>query len=81
MEFLYEWTKNLAFYMIVVTMVIQIVPGEGYKKYVRFFVGLILIIMLAQPILKLLGMQEEFVSFYNKAKRQQEKLEREWEFD
>lgn len=81
MEFLYEWTRNLAFYMIVVTIIIQIVPGEGYKKYVRFFVGLILILMLSQPILRLFGLKEDFNRFYNEAKSQQEKLEKEWDFD
>jgi len=80
-EFLYEWTRNFAFYMIIITVIIQIVPGETYKKYVRFFVGMVLILMLTQPILNLFSMKENWNSFYNEAKRQQKKLEEEWDFD
>lgn len=81
MDFLYEWTRNLAFYMIIITVILQIIPGDTYKKYVRFFVGLVLILLLTQPIIKLFGMQKDFKIFYNEAKRQQEKLEKEWDFD
>ena len=81
MGFLYEWTRNLAFYMIIITVILQIIPGDTYKKYVRFFVGLVLILLLTQPIIRLFGMQKDFEIFYNEAKRQQEKLEKEWDFD
>ena len=81
MDFLYEWTRNLAFYMIIITVILQIIPGDTYKKYVRFFVGLVLILLLTQPIIKLFGMQKDFKIFYSEAKRQQEKLEKEWDFD
>ena len=38
-----------------IVAVIQMVPGESYKKYIRFFAGLILIFMLAGPIFKIFG--------------------------
>ncbi len=81
MDFLCEWTKNLAFYMIVVTIMIQMVPGEGYKKYIRFFVGLILILMLTQPVMEIFKLKDDFSEFYNEAKKQQEKMVKEWDVD
>lgn len=55
-EYLYQWMKNLAFYMVVITAALQLIPGENYKKYVRFFAGLILILMLAEPISRIFGL-------------------------
>ena len=81
MEYLYEWTKNIAFYMVVVTLALQLVPGQSFQKYIRFFVGLVLIFMLARPMLTLFGMTEEFEQLYRETKVQQEHMEREWKDD
>ena len=56
--YIYEWMKNVAFYLVIIVVALQMIPGEIYKKYIRFFAGLILILMLAGPILNLFGMSE-----------------------
>ena len=56
--YIYEWMKNVAFYLVIIVVALQMIPGETYKKYIRFFAGLILILMLAGPILNLFGMSE-----------------------
>ena len=58
LAYMYEWIENIAFYLVIVVAVLHMVPGENYKRYIRFFVGMILILMLAGPILKLWGMSE-----------------------
>ena len=64
LEQLYGWIRNIAVYLVVMTGVMHIVPGKEYRKYIRFFSGLILIILLASPLLKLTGMWEDFGSLY-----------------
>lgn len=64
-SFFFEWTKNLAFYMVLVTMVVQMIPNNSYKKYVRFFIGLILIVMLTEPVFRILDMKDTFMDVYN----------------
>ena len=54
--FLYEWIRNVAFYIVIITAVIQILPNKTYKKYIHFFTGLVLILLLMTPVLKILGM-------------------------
>lgn len=54
--FLYEWIRNVAFYIVIITAVIQILPNNTYKKYIHFFTGLVLILLLMTPVLKILGM-------------------------
>lgn len=65
-EFLYEWIKNIAYFTILATTVIQILPDSDYRRYVRFFLGLILVILLAAPVMRLFkegeGMGEIFDS-------------------
>ena len=56
LEAIYEWIENIAFYLVMIVAVIQMVPSNSYKKYIRFFAGMILILMLAGPILKVFGM-------------------------
>lgn len=63
-EYLYQWMENLAIYMVMITAVMHIIPDKGYQRYLRFFTGLVLIIMLAAPIVKLLGMESSWENLY-----------------
>ena len=45
-ENLYAWIKNLAVFYLLFTMVLHLVPAGKYEKYVRFFMGLLLILIL-----------------------------------
>lgn len=63
-QYFYEWAQNLAFYMVLVTVVLHAVPDSGYKKYIRFFTGMVLILMILTPIFKIFGMDSQIVNFY-----------------
>lgn len=63
-EFVYEWLKNLTTYTILVAIVMQLIPNEEYRKYVRFFCGMVLIVMLVTPLLQLGGIKEAFEELY-----------------
>lgn len=66
-EYIYQWLQNLAFYMILVTAMLHVIPNRSYEKYIRFFCGLILVIILASPILKLFGSETKLTEFYQDA--------------
>lgn len=51
---IYEWVKDLSFYLVLVTALLQMLPDSDYRKYIRFFTGLVLIALLLTPILKTL---------------------------
>lgn len=61
---LYDWIQNIAVYLIVVSAVMHAVPGKEYEKYIRFFSGLILILLLFMPLMNLTGIADEFVRLY-----------------
>lgn len=64
LEYFYEWMENLAFYLVIITIVVQMLPNNSYKKYIRFFTGLILILLMMNPILKILGTEQAFFAVY-----------------
>lgn len=55
LEAMYEWMKNLAFYLVIATAVLEVLPGEAYRKYIRFFAGIVLILLLLTPLLQVTG--------------------------
>ena len=65
LNYLYEWIKSLAFFLVIVTAVLQVIPGTGYKKYVQFFSGMVMILLMLTPILKLVGMENQFYELYH----------------
>ncbi len=77
MNLLYQWVENLAFYMVLVTAVLRILPGKEYEKYVRVFLGMLLILFIMLPIMKLTGMKKDFIKLYHS--RQSEMNRREIE--
>jgi stage III sporulation protein AF len=84
LDALYEWIRNIAFYLVIVTVVLEAVPGDSYKKYIRFFTGLVLILLLITPLLKLTGTADTFYALYHNKEYEQEKRmieqqERYWE--
>ena len=66
LENIYMWMENIAFYMVVIVAILHMIPGETYKKYIRFFVGLILIFMMIGPILKIANMEKYSSEVYQK---------------
>lgn len=61
MKELYQWLQDLAVYLILVSAVLQALPKESYRKYIRFFAGLVLIVLLMTPLLKLNDMEHTFI--------------------
>ena len=54
-EFIYEWMQNLAYYLVLVTAFMHMITNSDYKKYVRFFTGIVLVIILIAPVFQLPG--------------------------
>ena len=63
-SYLNQWIMNISFYMIMVTAILHIVPNSEYKRYIRFFTGLVLAVMLADPFLKMLGAGDLWENLY-----------------
>ena len=40
MEWLARWVRNLAFYFIFLSVLMNVIPQGEERKYIRFFMGL-----------------------------------------
>ena len=74
---LYGWIQNIAVYLIVATAVMHVIPGKDYGKYVRFFSGLVLILLLFTPVMNLTGMGERFRELYRNTQYETDRRESE----
>ncbi len=74
-EAIYTWMKNIVFYLVIVTAVLEVLPGTTYHKYIRFFTGLILMLLLLTPFLSLTGAGEIFAKLYRGYEYEQYKME------
>ena len=63
-EAIYNWIRYLAVFYILLTMILHLVPTEKYQRYVRLFMGLLLITMLLTPVLDILGKGGEFYNLF-----------------
>ena len=63
MEFLADWARQIAAYLIVGSVLGNLIRKQNYQKYVRLIMGIILIVLLASPIIKLCGLSENY-QFY-----------------
>ena len=74
---IYEWIRRIAYYLVIVTAVLHIVPNLEYRRYIRFFTGLILVMLLAGPVLALFDSKIDINGLYNREEyeKQLEKME------
>lgn len=75
LEEIYGWLQNISVYLIVMAAVMHAIPGKDYGKYIRFFSGLVLILMLSSPLLRLAGMEGTFRTLYKGKEYEMERRE------
>ena len=60
-EEIYQWVKTLAAFYIVFSTVLHLVPDTKYERYIRSFMGLLLIYILITPVFSLFGNGEKMI--------------------
>ncbi len=45
-----SWMKSLVMYLILSGVLINLAPEKNYRKYINFFSGLVVIILVARPV-------------------------------
>lgn len=63
MEYITEWAGQIATYLIFSSVLCNLIRRQSYLKYVRLVMGIILIILLARPAIRLLGQTDNY-QFY-----------------
>lgn len=55
---LFAWIRQVIYLLIFLTLLLQILPDGSYRKYVKFFAGLIFVVTLLGPVVSLLAGQD-----------------------
>lgn len=48
-----DWIKTLVGYLLIISVVTQMMPNRKYEQYVKLFTGFLLIILILHPVLKI----------------------------
>ena len=65
-ELLYGWVRDIAFYTLLMTVVLHVLPEKSQKKYLHFFMGVVLIILVISPALKAAGLNSRLDDTYTR---------------
>ena len=63
MSGIYEWVRNIVIFLILNTIIMNLLGNSGYKKYVSIVSGMILLLIVVSPLLKLLNI-DEILDYY-----------------
>ena len=56
MKWISQWVQNLAFFFLFAETLMNLLPESGEKKYIRSFLGFLLLLVLARPLLQAGGL-------------------------
>lgn len=76
-----EFLKKIYIFMLILTVFSYLVPKEEYKKYIQFFIGIFVVVLLLKPVLVVFTMDnpskvyEIFDSFNTQIKELDVELE------
>lgn len=59
MQEILNMVRYVAVFYLLEQMVLNLLPGKQYEKYVRFYLGLLLVVMLLQPVFRIFRLVEQ----------------------
>ena len=64
MEAVYGWVKNIIYFMIFLAVVNNLLADSKYEKYIRFFAGMVLILLVVSPLTGKMRLDEQISSMF-----------------
>ena len=69
---IYRWVEDIAFYSVLLVLVMHVLPAGEQKKYVRFFMGLLFMLLVFGPILRWTGQEQQVTDLFLRTGYEQE---------
>lgn len=63
-EGLYGWLRNITCYILFMSILDNLLPGKKYGKYLKLFAGMVLILLVVQPLTGGLRLEERLAHYY-----------------
>lgn len=58
MNYFFRWFQGFICFSCILQMILEVLPDSSYKKYVKFFGGLLTVILLINPLLKIANLEQ-----------------------
>ncbi|HHX12824.1 MAG TPA: stage III sporulation protein AF [Clostridiales bacterium] len=58
MDRIYEWVRSIVIYMILNTVIMNLIGKSSYKKYISVISGMILVLIIITPILEIMKIED-----------------------
>lgn len=65
MDKIYDLVRSIVIYLILVTIIMNLVGKSSYRKYISIFTGMVLIIIVARPLLNLFNLADTFNYYFD----------------
>ncbi len=67
-----NWAGNILFFLVFLTVLENLLPNKKYGRYIRVFTGLVLILLIVQPVARGLNLEERLASSFEAITFQQQ---------
>ncbi|MCI8534670.1 MAG: stage III sporulation protein AF [Hungatella sp.] len=67
-----NWAGNILFFLVFLTVLENLLPNKKYGRYIRLFTGLVLILLIVQPVARGLNLEERLASSFEAITFQQQ---------
>lgn len=64
MSGLYSWVGSIAFYLIFITVVVNLLPNKKYEKYIKLFSGMVFILLVLKPLTGGLRLEDKIAYYF-----------------
>lgn len=64
MDAVYGWIRNLTGFFLFMSVIDNLLPNKKYGKYVRLFSGMVLILLVLQPLTGSLRLEDKIAHYY-----------------
>ncbi|HHU70884.1 MAG TPA: stage III sporulation protein AF [Clostridiales bacterium] len=58
MDRIYEWIRSIVIYMILNTIIMNLIGKSSYKKYISVISGMILMLIIITPVLEIMNIED-----------------------
>ncbi|MFR2848691.1 MAG: stage III sporulation protein AF [Hungatella hathewayi] len=72
MSALYSWVGNIVFYLIFITVVVNLLPNKKYEKYLKLFSGMVFILLVLKPLTGGLRLEDKIAYYFETISLQNE---------
>jgi len=66
LEEIYNWVKSIVYFLVLISIINNLIGSSSYKKYINLVSGMILIILVVGPILKIFDIDKKIDYYFDK---------------